>query len=102
MKVLLMSVMLFVVNCERPKPVVISDPVIVPPPPTDQTIVEEEIPEPVLTCGTACLNLSLLDCAVAADTPEGSKCQEICENSFQIPELAWDVKELTNTETCPK
>lgn len=106
MKTLLMMVVLFAANCERPKPVVISDPVVVPPPDPTPTPVEEEPPaEPEAlpaSCGTACLNLSRLGCEAAADTPEGSKCQEICENSFQIPALAWDVEELTKTEKCPR
>lgn len=108
MKTVMMMMVLFATNCERPEPVVISGPVVVPPPDPQPTPVEEE-PEPEpereapkLSCGTACLNLQLLGCEVAADTPEGSKCKEICENSFQIPALAWDVEALTRTETCPR
>lgn len=105
------SVLLLVVlaaSCERPTPsVVISDPVVVPPPDPLPAQVEPE-PEPDLElesepdCSSACLNLRKQGCSVAANTPEGSKCEEICENSFHIPALAWDVAALTRTETCPR
>lgn len=105
------TVLLFVLlaaSCERPKPVVvISDPVVVPPPdplPVQVEIEPEQEPEQIVpvTCTSACLNLRKQGCPVAADTPEGSKCEEVCENSFQISALAWDVEALTRTETCPR
>lgn len=107
------SVLLLVVlaaSCERPAPsVVISDPVVVPPPDPLPVQVEPEPepepdPEPEIEpdCSSACLNLRKLGCEVAADTPEGSKCEEICGNSFQIPALAWDVAALTRIETCTR
>jgi len=107
MKIVLLFLVLSA-SCERPAPaVVISDPVIVPPPDPFPVQVEPEPepePEPMVpaNCTSACLNLRKQGCSVAADTPEGSKCEEICENSFQISALAWEVEALTRTETCPR
>ena len=102
--VLLLAVLAFASNCERPSPaVVISDPVIVPPPDPLPTPIDEELLEaPTFSCVSACTHLRNIECPVAAETPEGSKCEEVCENSFQIPALAWDVEGLTTTETCPQ
>lgn len=96
MKSLLLLVVL-TASCERPAP---ADPVVVPPP--DPLPVPVELEPELPNCASACLNLRKQGCPVAADTPEGSKCEEICENSFQLSALAWDVEALTVTEICPR
>lgn len=100
---ILSSSVLLAANCERVEPAA-PDPVVVPPDPLPTPVEGDPEPEPEkppVGCFSACLNLRVHGCEVAADTPEGSKCEEICENSFQIPALAWDVDALTTTEVCP-
>ena len=67
-----------------------------------------EVPEPkepetpAFTCETACVNLRSLKCEESEDTPEGSTCEDVCENSFQggIKAFQWDVEQLTSTDGC--
>lgn len=98
---ILSSSVLLAANCERVEPAAPEPPVVPPPDPLPTPVeIEPEEPTPV-GCFSACLNLRARGCEVAADTPEGSKCEDICENSFQIPAMAWDVEALTTTEVCP-
>lgn len=61
-----------------------------------------EEPKPEFTCETACENLRGLRCPEARDTPEGSKCEDVCENSFEvgIPQFEWDLQHETTTTEC--
>lgn len=60
------------------------------------------VEKPEASCHTACENQRSLACDIGEPTSEGSSCEEVCEGSFDsgIPDLAWDVKELTLAIEC--
>lgn len=62
----------------------------------------EPVPEP--TCATACEKQRALGCELGEPTPEGSTCEEVCQNSKEsgILELVWDVEMLTQADSCTK
>lgn len=62
----------------------------------------KEPEEPTFTCETACANLRELACPEAEDTPEGSTCEDVCQNSFEVGiELyEWNVEQLTTATSC--
>lgn len=54
------------------------------------------------TCITACNRMRELGCEEGQSTPDGSSCEEVCENSFQvgISQFEWDLRETTTAASC--
>lgn len=83
-----------------PKPLPTIGPEPVPEPPEPPEPSEPSDVEP--TCATACEKQRELGCVLGDPTPEGTSCEEVCQNSEQsgILDLAWDVEGLTEATTC--
>lgn len=98
-----LSGLMLAANCERPIAPA-EKPVVPPPDPVPVVVDPEPLPDPEPspdlkpTCGSVCGSQKNMGCTV--ETPEGSSCEEVCLNSFQIPALAWDLESLSSSTVC--
>lgn len=79
---LVAALALLVVGCPRP-----------PEPPLDPE-------DPNATCSTACANMREMGCAGWLQTPKGSYCEDVCENTAKAGGVAWPVSCLSSAKSC--
>jgi hypothetical protein len=65
-----------------------------------RTVVPDPVPTPRAPCVKMCDHMRVLNCEVAQPTPEGTTCEQVCENTEASGIIRLDLACLTAAPNC--